>query len=133
MISPVNGIAAKKRRALSGALPGQSLRLEDEPDAHAGAKRLLEEVAVHASRRERKFEVLIDYTKALIGVLVDERFGLSVEDVKGIEAQLQTHTLIEFPGILEVCVDARCRWCTAEIAATKQGYLTGILIRLLGD
>src|ERR1700674_3637346 len=123
----------EKGRAFSNDLPGKKFGLEHQPQADARAERLLEEIAIHAGGCERQFEVLIVHAESLVGVLVNQSLALPIEDVKGIETELQADPLIEFPRILEVGINAGCCGCTAEVTAAVQRDFSGILIGLLSN
>src|SRR6266850_7453199 len=125
----------RKRRAFAGAsaLLGKEFPLEHEPQTQARAERLLEEIVVHSIGCERELEVLVVDAKALVGVLVDQSFGLSVGDVEGIKTELQADAVVELPWIFQVSVNTGRRGRTAKVSAAKQRDFTCVLIGLLSD
>ena len=68
--------------------------LEDETDACACAKRLLEEIVVHADDCIRLFEVAcVEDAKSLVVILVDQSLCLPICNIEGVEAKLQADAL----------------------------------------
>src|SRR5262249_48030858 len=101
--------------------PRKRLRLENEAHAGAGTERLLEEVAGQAKYAEGLLEVGIRDSESLVAVLVEEGGPSGVSDVKGIECEFQTEPFVQLPRIFDVGIHSSDEWCTAQIAAAKQG------------